>query len=257
MVGFFLRKAFFDGWDNLFALVLLNIGFVLILALGVLAPGIAAVPDWLGAAIALIALAAFGVWWSTCVFALNAVADFGPLRLADVAAALGKAWVPGLQLAAIGGAAAFALAVGIPFYLSRGGFLGVFAAGLLFWCAVIIALALQYYVPLRARLGGGLRKNLRKCFILLVDNPLFSLFLFVYNAVSLALSALLALLLPGFAGTALASDVALRLRMYKYDWIEAHPGADKRKIPWDELLGEDRELVGKRTLRGMFFPWKE
>jgi hypothetical protein len=257
MIGFFFKKAFFDGWDNLFTLVLLNLGFILLISLGVLVPGIAGSPEWIGVATAVAALAAGAVWWSTCVFALNAVADFGSIGFADVLAALKKGWAPGLQLAVIGAAAAGAFAVGIPFYLSKGGAFGVFAAGLLFWFAVILVLSLQYYVPLRARLGGGLRKNLRKCIILFFDNPLFSFFLFSYNVLSLVLSVFLAFLLPGFAGVALASDVALRLRMHKYDWIEAHPDGNRRRIPWDELLAEDRELVGTRTLKGMIFPWKE
>ena len=97
-------------------------------------------------------------------------------------------------------------------------------------------------------------------FLLFADNPGFSFSLALYNLVSLALSLFLALLMPGFAGVALASDDAMRLRMYKYDWLEQHPGLDARArkdIPWDELLAEDRELVGKRTLKGMIFPWKE
>jgi hypothetical protein len=44
--------------------------------------------------------------------------------------------------------------------------------------------------------------------------------------------------------------------MYKYDYLEKNPG-DRRRIPWDALLVEDRERVGKRTLKGMIFPWKE
>ena len=83
------------------------------------------------------------------------------------------------------------------------------------------------------------------------------LFLLAYNLVTIVLSFFLAFLVPGFAGVALAGDVALRLRMYKYDWLEANPGAKRNEVPWDELLGEDRELVGKRTLKGMIFPWKE
>ena len=45
--------------------------------------------------------------------------------------------------------------------------------------------------------------------------------------------------------------------MYKYDWLEANPEANRKKIPWDALLMDDKERVGKRTLRGMIFPWKE
>jgi uncharacterized membrane protein YesL len=257
MVGFFLKKAFFDGWDHLFALVLLNLAFVAIIALGILVPGAAGAPAWLGLASGLLAFVAGSVWWSTCVFALKAVADFGSISFNAVLEAFKKAWLPGLQLGLVGAAAAFLLSIGLPFYLSKGGIIGALAAGILFWCAIILALSIQYYVPLRARLGGGFRKNIRKSLILFFDNPFFSLFLLLYNLVTLAISFFLAFLAPGFAGVALASDVALRLRLYKYDWIEANPEANRRQVPWEELLVEDRELVGKRTLKGMIFPWKE
>ncbi|HOX31695.1 MAG TPA: hypothetical protein PLB91_05150 [Spirochaetales bacterium] len=257
MTGFFIKKAFFDGWDHLFTLFLMNLGFVALIALGLLVPGAAGAPAWLGIAIGLAAFLALAIWWSTCAFALVAVADYGSVAFGDLLPAFRKAWLPGLQLGLIGAGAGFLLSIGLPFYLSRGGIAGALAAGVLFWCAVILCLALQYYVPLRARLGGGLRKNLRKSLILFFDNPFFSAFLFLYNLLSLVLSFFLALLLPGFAGMALAGDVALRLRLYKYDWLEANPGSKRGEIPWDELLAEDRELVGPRTLKGMIFPWKE
>jgi hypothetical protein len=31
MTGFFIKKAFFDGWDNLISMVVHNLGFLLIL----------------------------------------------------------------------------------------------------------------------------------------------------------------------------------------------------------------------------------
>jgi uncharacterized membrane protein YesL len=257
MLGFFFKKAFFDGWDHLFALVLLNLVFVALICLGLLLPGAAGAPAWLGVSVGLLALVAGSIWWSACAFALNAAADYGSISFQDVLAALKKGWLPGLQLGLIAGASGFLLSIGLPFYLSKGGIVGALAAGILFWCAVILALSIQYYVPLRVRLGGGFRKNLRKSLILFFDNPFFSLFLFLYNLVTVAISFFVAFLLPGFAGTALASDVALRLRMYKYDWIEAHPEANRKEVPWDELLAEERDLVGKRTLKGMIFPWKE
>jgi hypothetical protein len=66
-----------------------------------------------------------------------------------------------------------------------------------------------------------------------------------------------AFLVPGITGLAIWYQSALRLRMYKYDYLEEHPDTPKREIPWDALIYDDRERVGKRTLRGMIFPWKE
>jgi hypothetical protein len=66
-----------------------------------------------------------------------------------------------------------------------------------------------------------------------------------------------ALLLPGISSILLFWNTAFKLRLYKYDWLEQNPGSNKKSIPWDALLVEDRERVGKRTLKGMIFPWKE
>jgi hypothetical protein len=257
MIGFFIKKSFFDGWDHLFALILLNLGFIADIGLCVALPSGLGAPNWLGLALAALALALGAVWLSTCVYALKDVSDFGSIRLGDILGFAKQGLIPGLQVGALLVVGYFVISVGLPFYLSMGGILGALAAGVIFWCAVILLLAMQYYIPLRARLGGGLKKNLRKSFVVFFDNPGFSVFLFLYSAVSLVLSLFLAFLIPGFAGVALADNVALRLRLYKYDWLEANPEANRKQVPWEELVKEDQDLVGKRTLKGMFFPWKE
>jgi hypothetical protein len=257
MIGFFIKKAFFDGWDHLFSILFLNLGFLAVLALGILVPGWLALPAWAGWALIALALALGSVWMATCVYAMRGISDFGSLRASELGAHLKAGLVPGLQVAGLLLLGLVVFGVGLPFYLRAGGILGALAAGVLFWCAVILVLAMQYYIPLRARLGGGLKKNLRKSFVMFFDNPGFSVFLFVYSTIVLCLSLLAAFLVPAVAGVALAQNVALRLRLYKYDWLEANPEANRRKVPWDELLEEDRELVGKRTLKGMIFPWKE
>ncbi len=257
MIGFYIKKSFFDGWDHLFSLVLLNLGYVVALAIGFVLPGSLGFPAWASITLGIVSLAAGSVWWSATVFAMKGVSDFGSFHIVDMWAHIKRGLAPGLQVAALLVLGWFVISVGLPFYLSVGGLVGALAAGVIFWCAVIALLALQYYIPLRARLGGGLKKNLRKSFVMFFDNPGFSIFLFLHCALTLVVSFFLAFLLPGFAGIALAQDVALRLRLYKYDWLELNPAAKRRDVPWEALLKEDQELVGKRTLKGMFFPWKE
>ena len=84
--------------------------------------------------------------------------------------------------------------------------------------------------------------------------------MFFYSAVVLLLSCVIVLIVPGFAGVILAQNDAFRLRMYKYDWIEKNPDLDfktaRKSVPWAELLAEDEEIVGPRTFRSFFFPWK-
>jgi hypothetical protein len=70
------------------------------------------------------------------------------------------------------------------------------------------------------------------------------------------ISALTAFLIPGPAGILLYLDEALRLRLLKYDWLEAHPD-EGRRIPWDALLIDEREKTGTRSFRNFIFPWKD
>lgn len=259
MIGFFFKKAFFDGWDHLFALFLLNLGFCGIIVLGL------AVGPLIKSAVFFNVFISFliffiGFWFSVSSFALNRDADYGSFGFKELPGIMKAALLPGLEYGLVMNFVYYAVTVGLPFYFSVGKFISYLAAGILIWVSLFALVAMQWFLPVQARMGGGFRKAFKKSFLLFADNPGFSFSLALYNLVSLALSLFLALLMPGFAGVALASDDALRLRMYKYDWLEQHPGLDARArkdIPWDELLAEDRELVGKRTLKGMIFPWKE
>lgn len=83
----------------------------------------------------------------------------------------------------------------------------------------------------------------------------------LYSFLLIALTPILAFLVPSFSGILLAWNNAFKLRMYKYDWIERHPEIPiqvaRKQIPWDELLQEDRETTGVRTIRNLIFPWKD
>jgi hypothetical protein len=120
---------------------------------------------------------------------------------------------------------------------------------------------LQFFFAIRARLDTKITKIIKKCFIIFFDNPGFALFSLIYSLVTLVLSLLLALLLPGPAGILLFLDEALRLRLLKYDWLEANPPDEtvtkRRAIPWDAILIDEREKTGTRSLKNLIFPWKD
>ncbi|NLJ45389.1 MAG: hypothetical protein GX430_02375 [Treponema sp.] len=255
MTGFFIKKAFFDGWDHLWGLVALNLGALALLSVFVLVPRALNLPGGeLWPSLGFLVLAAYSL---VCAGVLKEAAEYRDLSLSAFLQSLKSRWGLGLAYGFALSAASFLFRIAVPFYLSRGGFLGWFAAGTLFWCFLIALLALQWFPAVRALLPGSLRSSLRKCFLLLADNLGFSIFLALYSALGLVLSVFSAFLVPGISGTMLGTVDALRLLLKKYDWLEAKPGADRRKIPWDELLSEERDLVGKRTLKGMIFPWKE
>lgn len=257
MLGFFFKKAFFDGWDNLFALAAFNVVHLFLLIVFIVLP----VSIGGGDALALIGIGAgilaLSVWQSLCSFAMNEVSDYRSPGFKESLSAIKRAWKPGLLIGLVNIALWFSFTVGIPFYLMQKGFVGLFLASLLFWTCLIATLAAQYYLPLEARRGGGFRKNAKVAFMLLLDNPGFSLFLFLYNVITLVLSVFTAFMAPGLAGIALASADAVKLRLKKYEWLEQNPGANRKQVPWGALLEEEKELVGVRTLKGMIFPWKE
>lgn len=257
MIGFLFKKNFFDLWDNLYRIALVNLGFVISAAVPALVPTLL-----LDLPVLAVAVLAVGILWC-CVYlaaaarCVSALSDYGSFGFRDFGAALRAAWPSGLLVGGAGLLIALFVSTALSFYLRMNSMVGIGAAALVFWTVVITVLAVQYYFAVLSRLDGKLLKALKKCFILFFDNPGLSILLFVANTVGLFLSFFLAFLAPGPAGALLFTDEALRLRLLKYDWLEANPGADRRKVPWEELIAEDREKTGTRSLRSFIFPWKD
>lgn len=257
MFGFLIKKSFYSLWDNLLKLGLLNLGFTLSVAAILLIPPAAGY----AAPATVAALAAAGLW--ACVFLAAAtrlvgpVSDHGSLVIGSAPAALKASYKRGLSLAVLAALWLAVAALALPFYAGMGTLIGDFAGAAVFWVLALAALALQFYASASARLQGTPVKIAKKCFLILFDNPLFTIGTALYGLALAALSLFLVFLFPGPVGLALYIDEALRLRLLKYDYLEAHPEADRRRIPWDEILAEERELVGNRSLRSLIFPWKE
>jgi uncharacterized membrane protein YesL len=260
MIGFLIRKTFYDLWDNLFRIALLNVGFMALTAVPLFVPPLIPIPalSWLvlgvGVLCCSIYLAAAGV-------CLKRVSDYSFFGFRDFLSAFKKAWLSGLVAGLLTLAAALVIGVIIPFYTQISSPVGAALAIVIFWVFVTCLLSLQFFLAIRARMDNPVRVSVKKCFIIFFDNTGFCFFSFIHNAVLLALSAFLAFLIPGPAGILLFLDEALRLRLLKYDWLSEHPEAaasgKRPKIPWDELLIEERENTGHRTLRSFIFPWKD
>jgi uncharacterized membrane protein YesL len=257
MFGFLIRKFFYDMWDNLYKLALINLGFLASLTIPILIPPLfESIPALSLGIIALGMLWCF-VYLSTAALSLKALSDYRSFGFADFFRNLKTAWPAGL----LGGGLFFIgyllITMVIPFYFSRNSFPGLLLGSLVFWTLLAGILAFQFLFPIRSRLDPKLPKVIRKCFIILLDNTAFCIFSGLISLVILVLSVVLLLLFPGPGGILLFLDEALRLRLLKYDWLEANPGADRRKIPWDALLIDEREKTGTRSLRNLIFPWKD
>ncbi len=204
----------------------------------------------------LIGVAALAVLCGAASRMTADIADYKQPGFAEFFGYVKQSWANSLLGAGLLAAYLFVVSVAFPFYAGKG-VVGWLAMGLLFWVTVAALLAAQYFFPIQSRLDRKFRKIIRKSFLLLFDNTIFTFGLLAVALVVFVASAFTAFLLPGVATVFLWWSTALKLRLYKYDWLEQNPGADRRKVPWDALLIDDRERVGKRTLKGMIFPWKE
>lgn len=257
MTGFFIRKAFFDGWDNLYLLAGCNAIFLAVGILAFLVPSALGVPVWVAMVLAAGGILILSVYGIMLAYLMYAIAEGKPAHFADLLSHVKVSVQPGLLLGFMNILLLLAASVGIPFYFSLPGLLGAFAGGLLFWSMIIALLILQYVPSFIVREGKGMGHALKRSLFLFLDNPGFSIFVLVWRAGSLMLSGFTMLLAPGPAGVVLASACAVYLRMKQYEYLREHPESDRRHVPWDELLAEERERIGKRTLKGMIFPWKE
>ncbi|MDR0602517.1 MAG: hypothetical protein LBG42_09080 [Treponema sp.] len=262
MIGFLIKKTFFDLWDNLFRIALVNLGFIASLALPVFVPGLLISVPALSLAVTLIGILWCCVYLSAAALSIKALSDYGSFGFGDFFGNL-RAGVPaGLFMGVFIFVAFIMLTVVMRFYLDLGSLFGLFLAAVIFWTLTAGILSFQFFFAVRSRLEGNLLKSAKKCFRIFFDNPGLAIFSLIHNIIILALSLFLALLFPGPGGILLYLDEALRLRLLKYDWLEANPAdspaeARKRKIPWDEILIDERERTGTRSFKSFIFPWKD
>ena len=257
MILFQIKKAFFDMWDNMLGVFLLNFGYVLIVGGGLYLPyllSFSAALSYIGVAIAIIV---FNFYTGATSLVARDISDYKTLAFRDFFSYFKDIWKSSLALSAITIVQVFILMVAFPFYFQMGGILGVAAMAVIFWVSVVWWISSQYFFPIRARLDTSLKKIIKKCFMIFFDNTVFSLVLGFGTVATFIISGFTAFLLPGLTSILIWHQVGFKLRLLKYDYLEENPEADRKKIPWEALLIDEKDRVGHRTLRGMIFPWKE
>lgn len=258
MIGFFIKKAFFDGWDNLIGMVIHNLGFLLVLLSLMGSMGLAEVNGVLSMLGLLLSSGLFSFFFAGSASSTYSYSRYERGGFDGFKRGIRESWRHALLFWALLVLDISLIFLVIPFYLSYGNAVGTVLSVLLFWVFAGLSLALMYFFPLFYQMRGDRPlKTLKKSFIIVFDNLWFSLFQALYQIVTLVISLFLAGLAPGVTGMLLISSDATKLLMYKYDYLEENPDADKKHIPWDELLYEEQESVGHRSLRNMIFPWKD
>ncbi len=257
MIGFLIKKGFFDVWDNLLMLVLMNLGYIAPLLLVLLAGSLAESLTVLSIVVQVLAVLVFSLYSlgvSAVTFGYSRYQKGGFKAFKEAFKYhIGHAFVHFLICLAI----AFVIMFVIPFYFAIGNLFGIVMGMLMFWLIVSFVLAMQFFFPLCFHMeADGPFKTLKKCFIVVADNLGVTMLLLLRNIVDFALTVLTATLLPGLCGINLIRMDTVRILMKKYDYLEENPGSTRKDINWEDLLYEERQLVGPRSLKGMIFPWK-
>ena len=261
MYFFFIKKVFFDSWDNLLSLIVLNIGFIIIIA-GFAYTTFLFDPGSTGFFISYIILIFIFNFYTGGVSGYTKELIFtGSGDLRDVFRIAKNSWRQNLIIAVFSIIELSVLVIGFPFYLSIGGIPGLVGGVTIFWVSLFAVLSSQYFLPLGFQLQGGIKKQVKKSFLIFFDNTFFTIFLGIHTLILLMISFLTAFLMPGISVILLSHQAALKLRLYKYDYLEDNSNVSgesrKKGIPWDALLLDERDLLCQRSLKGMIFPWKE
>jgi len=248
-------------WDNMFKIVALNLGFIAFSAIPIFLPMLVSKiynSDLLNMIISAIGILICSVYLSAVSYSIRSISDYGNYNFGELIEGLKKTWLAGLVMGVFIFLLFLIVTIVIPFYISMEPPLaGLALSALIFWTMVFALLSLQYFFAVYNRLGSHIRKALKKCMLISLDNTGLSVFLIIHNTLALLLSVVFAFMFPGPAGVLIYIDEALRLRLLKYDYLEANPDANRRKIPWDALLIEEREKTGNRTFKNFIFPWKD
>ena len=274
MLGFFFKKNFYDGWDNvLFIFVpnlILDVFFLIgggLFYLGTKVNGTAGIIIW-GCTVLLVITAGsiLSLAWAESA---AKIADYESAEIKPFFTSLKTCIKDGILYGIVLFAVLIISAAGIIFYFRPVSgatlpFIGLMAGSVFFWIMLTIISALFWYPSLRAIMHNPFKKSIKKCFIILFDNIGSCVVLGIYNFFLLIISIIMVGLAPGLGGIGLSRVNFLRIILKKYDYLEIaeKEAAGKKpvfrnKIPWQELLKEDIEITGSRSIKSFFMPWKE
>ena len=256
MLGFCIRKAFYDGLDHILNLAAMNLFYILLLLAFYLAGGInlqehTAISLTLLSLIVLIyCIYSAGVYRSA--FAYGKDLKTGP-RL------FFQAIREKLKYALLHYLITMLILVGslivAPAWLSLGSMTGYFIGTLILWVALALILAMQYYYPLCYYCPDkGPVQVFKLCFAFFLDNIGYTLFLLLRTVFDIVISVLTAFLAPGLAGVAVSQTTMTRLLIIRYEYLDNNVGITKKQADWTEVLFDETERFGKRNLLDAVFP---
>jgi hypothetical protein len=258
MLGFAIKKAFFDLWDNLFFSMTVNLLYTLA-TLGLFSLLFLISGAGVAGAMAFwpIPFLAASVLGGGVSFLARDITVIGTARAADTLRWLGESWKASLIFGGAWLIVGLGLYFGVGFYTNLNPIAGFIFGVLMMWGAFFLAGLGLFYPGLNAQVEPKIGKLFRKAVLVFLANPLTSLVMALVLVVALVLSVVTLGFFPGIVGISLWLQVCFKFVLAKYEWIEANPEADKKHVPWRVILQEDMEKIGPRSFKSLIFPWKD
>jgi hypothetical protein len=258
MLGFAIKKAFFDLWDNLFFSMAVNLCYTLV-SLGlysllwVFVGGNLTTGELFFPIPALITAVLGGV----ASFWARDIAVSGAGRFSEVLSRLKESWKGSLVFGIAWLVILAGFLHGIPFYSQLNTIVGFVFGIIMMWAVFFLAGAGLFYPGLNAQVEKRIGKLFVKSVRVFIAFPLTSLVMALVFLLCVALSVATFGFFPGIVGTSLWLQVCFKFVLAKLEWLEANPEADRKHVPWRVILQEDMDKVGPRSLKGLIFPWKD
>jgi hypothetical protein len=257
MLKFLFKKTFIDIVDNLLDIILINVGMMILMLIFFVVPSLFQLSS-LGLFICHILGMVIINFYSSAVFryTLN-FSDNKQNGIKIFLKYIKESWKQSLVNSLMIIILLTIIFYVIPFYFIKATMVHIVFGTLVFWIGFTILMARLYYYPVSFRLKKNIIKSIQTCLFLFFNNIGFTIFMALISFLILMLSLIFFFLFPGLSVFALWINICLKIRLYKYKYLAANKNSTKRKkIPWNELISNDLEIIGKRTLKGIVFPWK-
>ncbi len=257
MINFLIKKTFFDIWDNLLRIILLNTGFLILSAIPVYLLFLLRPNHFFSFIIIFLGLILISVYAGAVSITAVEISENKKPGADDFFNNIRKTCKSGILFSLIISLYSLVIFISMPFYLSLRNYFGILCFSILFWITLIFIMSFQYYFPVYGSLKKNFLKVVRKCILLFFNNIGFSLVLFSGVIFIICISVFVIFIIPGLAAVFIWLNTGFKILLYKYDYLDRNPDAVGKKIPWKELIKDDIAQIGKRTLKNMFLPWDE
>ncbi|MDR2841974.1 MAG: hypothetical protein LBV52_02100 [Spirochaetaceae bacterium] len=253
MIRFLIKKTFYDFLDNAFILALLNLIFLVLSAIPFLLPHLFEMAVPIKIAVFICGLFICSWYGSIVLYGVSSISDYKTFSFKHLKDSVKKTPICGICITVLLCFVIVSVNFILPFYLLLDSMPAFIFASLVFWLTFFAIVTFQFFLSVRLRLNSNIIETIKKCFIIFFDNKCFCIFCFFCGFTLIVFSVITGFLFPGPAGLILFFDEALRLRLLKYDTEKT----GSTKILWNILLKEECEKTPHRSLRTIFFPWKD